>query len=305
MKENILFLLILCGLIVSCSDNEDTTPSYADQNLFAPSDADQSETAQIERNFFKENGCHLLFNDTLKTEQNGVDAYGNPIWKHQLLDIGYPVIGDLGASYEYTYKYVTDVKLQRKAADLVSKKLVKYLGKACPYSVLIVDSIYTWTYKNGVRQLATVNSWSDELKIDKYVNGTRCIAVCLWDGQAFEDEDFFLGIVQSMAYSKISNIGDDVLQDFYSVGAPYYLVRKSTLGYPEVVDDDLARKLGFWKDYNRTYLALQSVDLRNYSDAACAYSLDEVKDMMKDYPLVIKRFEIIRNILLSLGINLK
>lgn len=305
MKQKIILFLALCGLLVSCSDSEDTSPSYADQNLFAPSDDDHSETAQIERDFYKNNGCYLLFNDTLKSEQNGVDAYGNPIWKHQLIDVGYPVIGDMGASYEYTYKYVTDTELQKKAADLVSSKIAKVLGKGSPYSILVVDSIYTWTYSDGRRQLATVSSWSDELLVNKYLNGTRCIAVCLWNGEAFKDDSYFQDVIQDVVYSKLSHIDQAKLKEFYSTGLPYYQAYKGDLGYPYVVDDDLARSLGFWADYNAYFLALKSDDLRKFSDAVCTYSLEEVQEMMQDYPLVIKRFEMIRNILLSLGINLK
>lgn len=305
MKVKLLIFVAILGLLSSCADSEDTTPSYADQNLFAPSDDDQSETAQIERNFYKDNGCYLLFNDTLKKEQNGVDAYGNPIWKLQLVDVGYPVIGDVGASYEYTYKYLTDVEQQKKAANLVQEKIAKVLGKGCPYSFLVVDSIYTWTYRNGQRQLATVNSWSTQLLENRYLNGTRCVALSLCGDKAYNDEDFFQEIILEIVYSKLSRVDPAKLKDFYSTGLPYYQVYKRDLGYAYEVDDDQARQFGFWSDYNMYFFATKSDDLRKFSDAVCTYSLDEAKKMMQNYPLVIKRFEMIRNLLISLGVNLK
>ena len=72
--KNILFLII-CAVsfslgFISCS-NEDISPSYADQNLFEPSSEDHSANAELQRNFYKETGSYLLFNDTLKKVQNG------------------------------------------------------------------------------------------------------------------------------------------------------------------------------------------------------------------------------------------
>jgi len=93
MKYSILYLLFLAFAFASCtSEDEDLTPSHADRNLFAPSDDDQSETAEIQRDFYKKNGCYILFNDTLSNEPNGLDANGNPLWKTQLIDVNYPVI---------------------------------------------------------------------------------------------------------------------------------------------------------------------------------------------------------------------
>ena len=307
MKYSILYLLLLAFTFASCaSEDEDLTPSHADRNLFAPSDDDQSETAEIEREFYKKNGCYILFNDTLSNEPNGTDAKGDTLWNTQLIDVNYPVIGSVASSYEYTYKYVKDATIQRKAAEYIGEQLADKLGKNCPYSFLVVDSVYAWTYSNGVRTLVTPNAATGATPYPTNVQGNRCIVVSIHDKEMFENPNYLLGIIQGMAYKKIQNMNQSLLDEFYSYSKNYYSVRKNNLGYPMGTgQDDAARKFGFWKDHNYFYFGVTYFDVKNFSNAACEYSLAEVEDMMKDYPLVIAKFKVMRDLLISMGFDLK
>lgn len=303
MKKNRFYIalgILLLGF-TACTNEEDTSPSYADQNLFAPSEGDHSEMAELQRTFYKETGSYLLFNDTLRKEQNGKDAYGNPIWNTELVDLTYPVIGD-PTSYRYTYKYIKEIEKRRNLVNLIKEKLAARLGKAVPYSFLLVDSITTWKNNNGVWKIA--NGYLD-IPHPIQLLGTRCYAISTNGNQGFEDKDYFTTIFKKIVVSKLLRLSGNKLSSFYSYGEQYYLVDKFYLDIPRGLNDSLARSKGFWKDENYYYFAYKQNDLEYFSDAVCTYSPSEVESLMGEYPLVIEKFNIIREIIKSMGIKVK
>lgn len=70
MKKAIYYWLLAFAVFsfAACSSDEDTTPSMADVNAFAPGDDDGSTLANIRREFYKSTGSYLLFNDTLSVK---------------------------------------------------------------------------------------------------------------------------------------------------------------------------------------------------------------------------------------------
>ncbi len=304
--KNILFLIICIVSFslgfISCS-NEDISPSYADQNLFEPSSEDHSATAELARNFYKETGSYLLFNDTLKKVQNGMDVYGNPVWKTELVEIEYPVIGDV-PSYTYTFSYIKDFARQTKVADLVKEKLAIRLGKSLPYSMLLVNSITTWRNKNGVMEIVPNNPAAGMIPHPTQVLGTRCYAISTSGEEGLTNPNYFTNVFSQIVLDKLKRLNTSKLAKFYSYGEAYYQIRKTNLGYKYGVNDSIARSLGFWKDYNYYFFALKSDDLSKFCNAACTYSLSEVKEMMVGFPLVIERFQIICDIIKAMGIKL-
>ena len=125
--------------LTACGGEDDLTPSNAEVNGFAPAAGDNSATARLRNEFYKETGVFLLFNDTLCS----TDTKGNP----ELFDAPYAMIGSGNDSYDYKYGYITDVAEQQKFADAMRKYLLNRLGKAKPFSFLLVNDIsYTNNY---------------------------------------------------------------------------------------------------------------------------------------------------------------
>ncbi len=303
--KKIRFYVVLSVVLLgftACTDEEDTSPSYADQNLFAPSESDQSEMAELRRNFYKETSAYLLFNDTLYKQQNGMDAYGNPIWNVELVDLAYSLIGE-AISYRYTYKYIEGSENKKRAANLIKEKLAERLGKAVPYSFLIVDSITTWENNNGVWEIVVPYYYSDVEAHPIQILGTRCYAISTNGDTGYQDEDYFTTVFKKIVLNKLERLSGDKLSAFYSYGEKYYQVGKTEFDIPYGVDDHLARTHGFWKDYNYYYFAMRHFDLEYFTDAVCTYSPSEVEEMMAGYPLVIERFNLLREIIKSMGIK--
>ncbi len=315
MKNYLLYAaMMLCAMPVftSCGEEEDTTPSEYEQNLFSPADNDQSQTAQLRRQFKDEIGCYLLFNDTLKHEQNGKDVYGNVLWNTQLIDLTYQFIGMPMNSTKYTFTYLTDYANQKKATDLLKEKLAKRLGRALPYSILLVDSIKQWTNSSGVWELDEGSYYSPTDPFPKFVLGTRSYAFAVHGTDAFDDEAYFDEILLSIVIDKVNNLPESKLTKFFSYVAQYEdeygnPIQKSRLGYDDYsTDHDAARKLGFWQDRGYYYFNYGNEDRDNYIKACVAYTVAEVEEMMAGYPIVIERFKIMRQLIIDeFGINLK
>lgn len=315
MKKYYLFTAIaLVGLmfVAACSEEEDTTPSEYEQNLFYPADSDHSQTAQLRRQFKDEIGCYLLFNDTLKHEQNGTDTYGNILWNTQLVNLTYQFIGSPQKNIKYTFDYLKDYDLQVKATTLLKEKLALRLGKALPYSILLVDNIMEWTNKNGVWEPNTGTTYSPRDPYPKFLLGTRCYAFAIHGNEAFENDSYFNDILVSIVIDKIGNLPSSKLEKFLSYVAQCWdangnPIQKSQLGYDDyVTNDDAARTLGFWQDRGYYYFDYGNEDRDHYIEAVLTYSVAEVEQMMAGYPIVIERFKIMRQLIIDeFGINLK
>ena len=186
--KNILYCFLMSVFsfaFCSCSDEEDTTPSHADINKFEPAADDHSEEAQIRRDFKAKTNSYLLFNDTLSKERTGEDMYGNPVYKIETLDIGYEMVG-FGNSYVYTFDYINTDSEKQRAAQLAEKKLAKKLGGIMPYSLMLANRIYVWEYNNNGVLVPAEDSCDNIVPNPTFVLGSRCLAVSVENGEAYE-----------------------------------------------------------------------------------------------------------------------
>lgn len=307
--KNILFCFLMSMFafaFCSCSDEEDTTPSHADINKFEPAADDQSEEAQIRREFKEKTNSYLLFNDTLSKERTGEDMYGNPVYKIETLDIGYEMVG-FGNSYVYTFDYINTDSEKQRAAQLIETKLAKKLGGILPYSLMLANRIYVCKYNNnGVLEPAE-DSWDNIVPNPTFVLGSRCLAVSVENGEAYEDATFFDAMLEDIVYQKLNSKGNAFLQEFYDAVENYSRMtstRKDRLGYERKVDDDLARSLGFAKDYNRNYFVYSMEwDTRQFLKILLSETQEEYEAQYAAYPICLKRFSVMRAKMQELGFN--
>lgn len=307
MRKIILYLSSICALLTiatACSNDEDTTPSNAEEHLFSPAENDNSETAVLRRNFHKEVGSYLLFNDTLKHAQNGVDVYGNPIWSTELVDISYTMSGS-SSSTAYTYALYKDYASQLKAVNLVKEKLISRLGSALPYSFMIVDTITAWKSNHGILEKVKDDSYYGTYTNPTYLLGQRCYAISLYgkNTSAYEDDSYFNDIFVSILMDKFKSSDESVLAKFKSYVSKYAGEYKTDVGYPRKFDNDLARSLGFWEDWSRSYFPSADNDLKFFVTAISTYTTAQVEQQFANYPIVIERFILLKNIAKSWGIK--
>lgn len=307
MKKIYLYLMMALVTLpfAACSDNEDATPSHADYNKFAPADDDQSAEAKIRRDFKKQTNSYLIFNDTLSEERTGDDMYGNPVYKIETLDINFSQVGT-SDFYIYTYEYIKDDAEKQKAANFVASKLAQKMGGMMPFSIMLADRIYCWQKDNNGNLVPAYNKWNNIVPNPTFVLGTRCLAISIENGEAFDDDNYFNSMLEDLVYKKLS-AESSYMQDFYDVIENYQMVARSfknELGYEFVIDDDLARSLGFAKDksiYWFTYDKEQ--DAREFLKYLLTEPMSQIESEFAAYPICLKRFSLLRSKMIEKGYN--
>ncbi|MGM9733469.1 MAG: hypothetical protein ACI3YT_05065 [Prevotella sp.] len=280
-KIHILFAMLLISAItlISCSDNEDTTPSMADANVFAPAASDNSATAQLQRDFYKETGVYLLFSDTLTAVNGG---------KPELLDLGWTLSGSYGSVFSYEYIY--DINSQRQAADAVKKHVLERLGSAKPFSILLANSI---TYKSY-----------GKVKNQTMVLGNRCYAFNLDGGSALDDPDTFFGnLFTSMVQSILEKYSTE-LQAFYDISSEYYGEYIDDFGLEDPTEEELW-EYGFFEydDWWGSFY-FKNTDFKQWVKKVTTMSRSEFEATYGSSATMMNKYEALVGVIEKIGIKL-
>ena len=302
----VLMALSICSM-VSCSDDEDTSPSYADVNYFAPSDDDNSELANLQRDFYKETGCYLIFNDTLQHVQIGTDSYGKPIYKTENVNIDYNLASQ-GTQYDYVYSYIKGIEEQRKAAKFVKDEILPRLSGKRPFAILIANDMQQMSYDKGVLTPVKKDLEYGQDPYPSVHQGVRCLSISMSDGEAYTDPKVRARILGYLAYLQFNNENTDFFADFIAPVNNYSRLTswryKSDFGYEEEYDEDLAHSLGFVQDDYDYRFPTKYDDRLDYASAVFQYSVSEFEEKFADYPICIERFKVMRQMLLDYGCKL-
>lgn len=307
MKKIYLYMMMVWVVwsFSACSDEEDTTPSHADVNKYAPAADDQSVEAQLRRDFKEQTGSYLLFNDTLSKVKVGEDMYGKPVYKTELLDIEYTMLG-FASDYTSTYDYLATDGEKQKAASFVVNKLAKKLGKMMPYSVILVNRINRWMNDGYGNLIPAEDSYDGIVPNPDYVIGARCIAISMDNGAAYDNDTFFDSILEDLVYAALT-ADESYLKEFYAAVENYdKLVNnwKDDIGYEVGIDNEFARSLGFLNDYSTYKFAKNKEwETRQYLKKVMTESQEEFDEEYAEYPICQNRFAILRNKMVALGYN--
>ena len=280
-----LFAICISGVCVACGGEEDdTTPSYADVNGFAPADDDNSPTAQLRRDFYNQTGSYLLFKDTLITHTSD--------GRSELLDITYFIMGsiDWQSDYKYTYEYIEDIEQQRKAAEYVQKYLIKRLGKNTPYSFFLVNDLH-YDYYGRLRQR------------DK-VLGLRSYVISMGGGEAYDDPETYFGdMIVDIVKNSISRVPEELMNQFYAFSKDYY--GNDIDG--ELTDQevwDLGMFYYIEDDWWGNYFYYQNTDLSLWLEAVLTMSPSEFEAEYGSSSVMMEKYALLRQIVLDQGFEI-
>lgn len=290
MKINyILYVILIVSVLTGCDNSEDTTPSLSDQNTFEPAGDDNSETAQIRREFYNSTGSYLLFNDTLRTVSSGTSASGSEMFKTEILDImGYTMIG-YGSSTKYVYGYITSPEEQRKAVELINDHLIWRMGKALPYAFFLVDNISYWDSSKKV------NVYETKLL------GLRAYAISLNGGAAFDDpETYFRGMINDMIRTKLLTMSDEELASFYKFSQEYYDEYKTDHGLSaNVTSGTDLWEFGFISAYG-TIFPSRSSDLQSWINIVTTNTREQFESKYNS-AVMLSKYDALTGIIEELG----
>lgn len=280
-KIHILLAMLMMSatVLTSCSDDEDTSPSNAEVNAFAPAAADNSATAQLQREFYNETGVYLLFNDTL-TVVNGQQP--------ELLDLGWTLSGSYG--YNYSYKYITDIEAQRQAAEAVKIHVVERLGDAKPFSIMLTDDISYLSY--------------GKVKHSSMVLGNRCYAFNLDDGYALDDPDAFFGnLFTSMVQSILEKYSTE-LEPFYNISSDYYGEYIEDYGLDNPTEEELW-DFGFFEydDWWGSFY-FKNTDFKQWVKKVTTMTRSEFEATYGSSATMMNKYEALVSVIEKIGIKL-
>lgn len=296
MKKILTMCLSMLAVFAACSSEDALTPEADDTvSHFLPADGDNSQEAQIRRQFFADEGSYLLFNDTIRHQLLGTDSAGNGYYRTETIDISYSVGDASGPSRTYKYEYLTSAAEKQAAADFVKNQLLSHLQAKSlrPFSWLAVKNI-------------TENSSGTEYKS---VKGERCIAVALGDiaNPNVDKQALSTSIMSSMLGGLITS-NEEALADFYAVCSAVYGSRFTTDRVEEnewkqiLSQGFVKRAVNQWSgNILWGWYPEKEEDANAYVELVLSNTAEEVAAKYADYPLVIKKYQLMRQVFESVG----
>ena len=306
MKQYIyISLLLLAGCLCACQEED---LNLADlENVFLPSPNATDESSELRRNFYEATGCYLLFNDTLRHEYGGVDAYGNPYYDTELLSLGWNYISGSSNPTRYVYEYIETIEQQRKAAEWLQDYLMPYLGNVVPYSLLVVNRIDHYVVDgNQYEYDSSPISASD----------FRCMALNisgLWDTddlQAYAQEFCYEFIFSSWGNDPFDSDYEENAYEFYRCSRWDYEEDKEDYMIPDGIGDEydaqyITRfyRYGFLVNTNETLMPDYKSDVISYIKACLTMTDEEFRAKYGEYEAVMEKYEYVKPLVEQSGIK--
>lgn len=287
----------LVGLLLfsACSEDE-LVPSGMNDNAFAVPDGQTDAVSGIRRSFYKQNGIHLLFNDTLRKEYTGKDAYGDDVWKVETIGLGYNLTASSNSTINL--EYLATQEEMEEAVRLVEKHILPHIqgGSLKPYSILIVKS------------MEEVDSYGDTDELAVWTN-MRCLAISVGEWLEMDEDEQAeqgLGVLVALLQSKFSYTSD-AAEPFLAYCDEYY--------YEDIVDyiPDWDRNiediyaLGMldygedWEDASYDWFISDKADFNAFFDAVMSETEEEFAETYGEYPILMQKYKIMRDIIIDLG----
>lgn len=304
----LLFTLPLLLSLTGCGGEDDLTPSDPDTNYFSVSDDATDATSLLRKAFYDKYGSYLLFNDTLSHVKTGTDAFGDPVYKDELLDVGYDPTGSSN-NVVYTYGYLTDINSQQQAANFVEQYILPHLGaKLRPFSFLLVGSISKYTFDS--------NNYTPDYDAPNptAVVGDRATVFAL-DGILGSDEttmsSYATTVLANIVASKIAGQDATTLSAFTTYGKDLYGKYFSDLGLEEPADEESNMQAmydaGFvvpHQSYGFTLTGAypsQAEDINGYIQLCLNSSAEEVEQKYGSYLTIMEKYRIMSSLLETMG----
>ena len=135
MNRIYYYICLIALLAAACAKEEALKPSGIEENyLTIPEDA-TDEVSVLRREFEQRTGVHLLFNDTIRVEQQGAYDDGTPVWYVETIDFNYYMVSS--NDYSYMFGYITDYDDMVAASEAVEEYVLPYLGEHGFYNIVV------------------------------------------------------------------------------------------------------------------------------------------------------------------------
>lgn len=281
-------------LMAACGDDEDKLETaYQDPtNNFIPDASATDETSVLRREFYARNGSYLLFTDTLQHYQIGTDINGDPKFFTEMLNIQYSV-GQTGPITDtHTYTYFTTIEEQRFVVDFLEKYVLTHItGKLRPFSWFLAKTIEV---KSNVGTVTRPFA----------VTGQRAIVASVGQAQRLSESGrkTLATRILNTIIGQLVNNNITAFSEFFTFSESYY---SRSLSVPEgTTREKVLLEAGFISPATSManfYYPTQKDDLTAYALMIISTSEEKLQQTYGQYPAVMKKFEIVRKVLIELG----
>lgn len=298
--ETLIYCILLSLSLISCADNEDgIIPEAPEKNYFAVDNNATDEESVIRRQFYKDNGCYLLYNDTLRNDSIGKKANGEIIYKTETIDVPYVMSGLRSVTYKYTY--IKDIDKKKAAVDFINKYVLPHLSaKLKPYSWLLVNSITKYTVQDN-----TFTYDSEQMS----VVGNRATAIALetvFDMSEDEARQFSKDILASILAAKISIQDASIIEPFTKFSNSLYETNAPSTPDNDESNLELMQENGFvcthliWGFTEYGVFPNKAEDAEAFAKLVVEKNEQEVRDTYNN-DIIIEKYLAMRHIILNLG----
>lgn len=294
------FLIIGTALaalgFTSCTDSEDEPlPGPKMENFFEVPDGDNSPEAQLRRDFFSKTGIYLVFNDVLAEY---TDDHGNK--KTETIDFNWNLTGNRSNTYRFTY--LDNYEDKKQVVEAMEKYLIPYInipgGQFKPYSFFIANTI----------EMYRSSRWRPQTFV-------QC-----WRSMGLPAEDW-IGLSEEEAKDQgriiLRGIIDAVLDEYSDELNEFFAPVRDLQGADiiEIIEDWDSENPDLDAIYNLGYMGYSASsywgdsfyygarDLSMFKDAIFNQTEAEFMEEWGNYPLVVQRYNILKQVIVDMGVN--
>lgn len=311
MKRYFYSLTAILSLfaVLGCSEKAEYTDSTLRYNDFLRPEGESERISALQESFYRDEKVYVLFSDTLSSQYLGDDLHGNPCYSYHVIDMAYSLTGYSQDKFKFVY-LESDAE-KESAAQFIRENLLPRLSENNrPYSVLLVNTIAQYVNNYG-----TMTAVSPAPVV---YSGWQCTAIAVEGVGEMDDAEQALyqrSLLKAIVNNKMATVDESVFTEFYSFCLPYY----GTYGmdteeafylkehYPTLKDLGLLSAYGYMDNaYFEAFYNFKAkeYDLSDYIDAIFSSTKEEFLAENADYPIVIKKYNILREIIADLGVIL-
>jgi len=293
MKKIVLFIqaFFLMSALVSCNSEDNLEADIHDPNVFFEPDPNaQDEESVMRRQFKSKYGSYLLFNDTIQKNFLGFDINGDSVFRVELVSVDYTIGQTAYANNGYTYLYLSTIQEKKDALDFLEQYVLNHVTeKLMPYSWMLCRQI----------------NYDDGSQHPYAVAGQRCIVVATGLVSRLRTEaqkKQYIDRILNMILGTLVMNNYEAFSEFLSISKGSYGINISASS--DEVLRNYCRQHGFFDFINGLFnksTPSEEEDLKLFCTYLLNYDDDYVETTFKEYPLVLKKWTLFKNVIYELG----
>lgn len=289
--------------LIGCYHENELQPSHFDENWYILQDSDDPLDHQRFL-IYKETGIPIFYNDTIGKQNRGVDAFGEPVIYYEILHPDYTITSMTRIS---TYELSNQRDDLLTGVNFINDRIIPELISPLMYPrcFLLVKKLTrssAGTYEADCFQgmMTTLVSHVEELK----------------DMSESELHRLAMQIVGEQIGSYLADSCREELEEFYNIGrkeinpnASIYNFRLTASSEPPMAPVENYGFLSINKlEINNAYSCVTIAEKRDVMDYVTEIYINDdtaFREKYKDYPYVLKKFDIMKEIITDMKTRLK